>query len=160
MRTGCPHRCLNVLRGVAQCKQCRSMVYGAVPDSPRAGIGVVTQMREDFGDIVRVLLATVPHDQAVSESLATADGQVPPSVGFDRPAPLGPWRLARGHGCDPSGRRILVLLRLCRALYPTRRQWMVIRACRTMALSGGKSSAATRVHSQSESNAGLDREIN
>jgi hypothetical protein len=51
------------------------MVYGAVPDSPRAGIGVITQMREDFGDIARVLLATAPHDQAVSESLATADAR-------------------------------------------------------------------------------------
>jgi AcrR family transcriptional regulator len=30
------------------------------------------QMREEFGDIVRVLLATAPHDQAVSQSLATA----------------------------------------------------------------------------------------
>ena len=30
------------------------------------------QMREEFGDIVRVLLAAAPHDEAVSESLATA----------------------------------------------------------------------------------------
>lgn len=30
------------------------------------------QMREEFGDIVRVLLAAAPHDKAVSESLTTA----------------------------------------------------------------------------------------
>jgi AcrR family transcriptional regulator len=29
-------------------------------------------MREDYGDIMRVMLATAPHDQAVAESLATA----------------------------------------------------------------------------------------
>jgi AcrR family transcriptional regulator len=30
------------------------------------------QMREDFGDIMRVMLNTAPHDQAVAQSLATA----------------------------------------------------------------------------------------
>jgi hypothetical protein len=30
------------------------------------------QMREEFGDIVRVLLAAAPHDKAVSKSLTTA----------------------------------------------------------------------------------------
>lgn len=30
------------------------------------------RMREEFGDIMRVLLATAPHDRPVSESLATA----------------------------------------------------------------------------------------
>ena len=29
-------------------------------------------MREEFGDIMRVLLTTAPHDQAVAGSLATA----------------------------------------------------------------------------------------
>ena len=45
-------------------------------DDPRAIIGVVAaacrSMREDFGDIMRVMLATAPHDKAVAESLATA----------------------------------------------------------------------------------------
>lgn len=33
---------------------------------------VVRQMREEFGDIMRVMLNTAPHDQAVAQSLATA----------------------------------------------------------------------------------------
>jgi AcrR family transcriptional regulator len=33
---------------------------------------VCRQMREEFGDIIRVLLATAPNDRAVAESLATA----------------------------------------------------------------------------------------
>ena len=45
-------------------------------DDPPAIIRVVAercrQMREDFGDIMRVMIATAPHDPAVAESLATA----------------------------------------------------------------------------------------
>ena len=43
---------------------------------PAAIIGLVAEscrrMREDFGDIMRVMLATAPHDPCVSEYLATA----------------------------------------------------------------------------------------
>jgi AcrR family transcriptional regulator len=45
-------------------------------DDPVAIVGLVATtarvMREEFGDIMRVLLSTAPHDKAVSESLAAA----------------------------------------------------------------------------------------
>ena len=45
-------------------------------DDPPAIIRLVAercrQMREEFGDIMRVMIATAPHDRAVAESLATA----------------------------------------------------------------------------------------
>jgi AcrR family transcriptional regulator len=45
-------------------------------DDPTAILGLVAAtaraMREEFGDIMRVLQSTAPHDKAVSESLATA----------------------------------------------------------------------------------------
>jgi AcrR family transcriptional regulator len=45
-------------------------------DDPQAIVSLVAErcrrMREDFGDIMRVMIATAPHDRSVAESLATA----------------------------------------------------------------------------------------
>jgi AcrR family transcriptional regulator len=38
----------------------------------RVVASVCRQMREEFGDIMRVMLATAPHDETVAQSLATA----------------------------------------------------------------------------------------
>jgi AcrR family transcriptional regulator len=54
----------------------RSLAYIDTLDQPaeilRVVASVCRQMREEFGDIMRVMLATAPHDQAVAQSLATA----------------------------------------------------------------------------------------
>jgi AcrR family transcriptional regulator len=54
----------------------RSLAYIDALDQPveilRVAASVCRQMREEFGDIMRVMLATAPHDSAVAQSLATA----------------------------------------------------------------------------------------
>jgi AcrR family transcriptional regulator len=54
----------------------KTLAYIDTLDSPEEILRVVAsvcrQMREEFGDIMRVMLATAPHDKAVAQSLATA----------------------------------------------------------------------------------------
>ena len=54
----------------------KTLAYIDTLDQPaeilRVVASVCRQMREEFGDIMRVMLATAPHDKAVAQSLATA----------------------------------------------------------------------------------------
>lgn len=54
----------------------KTLAYIDTLDSPaeilRVVASVCRQMREEFGDIMRVMLSTAPHDKAVAQSLATA----------------------------------------------------------------------------------------
>jgi AcrR family transcriptional regulator len=54
----------------------KTLAYIDTLDQPEEILRVVAsvsrQMRQEFGDIMRVMLATAPHDKAVAQSLATA----------------------------------------------------------------------------------------
>jgi AcrR family transcriptional regulator len=54
----------------------KTLAYVDTLDSPEEILRVVAsvcrQMREEFGDIMRVMLSTAPHDQAIAQSLKTA----------------------------------------------------------------------------------------
>jgi hypothetical protein len=54
----------------------------------------VRSMREQFGDIMRVLLNTAPHDKAVRESFGHCYDPLPQRVRANRPASYGSGRPA------------------------------------------------------------------
>jgi AcrR family transcriptional regulator len=76
-------------------------------DNPAAIVRLVAAtvrgMHEEFGDFLRVLLGTAPHDKA---------------------APCESRRLACRDRCGRGGRCVLVLSRLFGILHPARREWL------------------------------------
>ena len=76
-------------------------------DDPAAILRTVAatccNMREEFGDIMRVLLATAPHDRPVACVSGRGDREISSAARGDRPTTGGSGRLARGHGLRAGG---------------------------------------------------------